>query len=706
METKAITPPQAAIQWSKIMKLHHLLLMIFCAASAIVPAYADPADAKPSDGATAPTEAIKGMERLEAEYPGYLQQLEKLADTKAAQKMSPAEAKEFLAKIKTLQVGMTPERVTEIFGKPDRENISTPRIPSYETPGRVCFYYYLYRVENGDAEVSVGDIAITFTFMFPGYPDPQAASLAEISSRTLTRGLMPNGRKDKIQLPLREKTNGKTIGLFFPADFSIDHFEEFSSNFLVRIIPEKRTENRILLAARALRSGREGDAPTDPLLCNPDGSIRQYPFKLEWLKDETDLEVLDLSGLAQVELDGTRLPKLRVLKLNGQIAGLEKLDLPALETLELGGTPQPPDGKIHQRLPSRFEQPTFPDTAPLQLSHHLPQLREFILNTPKFADFDFSSLAGRNLRKVLIIFCTGSDLKALNGQPITDLRVHIYDKENSENPGSLLKSLPLERLSIGGHISDLSFLRGQIDSDAVPENGKAAAGDARPMRLRELTLSLSAKTFFSPEWLRGMPLKKLRVYGHSKGSYDDWSVLKELPLEELTLSNTKIADPAALAGLPLERLYLDWCYFKKPGVLEAVAELPKLKMLHLGSVFYLPDAQGEPALLNRDLKWELLKRLPITVLSYEGTRADFVKEFASLEYLKIDDLTEDSSIKPEDAKRTNPLNLLVLSQIRNINLMKPEKNILFQSRKPYRPDVAVRIIWNKREIADPMSKAR
>ncbi|OQA85531.1 MAG: hypothetical protein BWY31_01813 [Lentisphaerae bacterium ADurb.Bin242] len=652
---------------------------------------------------------VNGMPAWEKNFPEFLKSLEKLNKAEFQQPpvklLSVRQAEEFFAKTKTLKPDMTAEEVIAILGKPDEDQVPGPkRISplSKDTTFRQL-YYYFYRVYRS---VNTQDLFVTLRFHFPDYPDRTKTALKDLHSniemnhlRNETRLVSARGsrsdgmgdqsyvtekRKVSLPEPRRLQVDGKTRSIGFGMT-TLRFFHEpylFSGyDFLTRMIPEVRYGKGGLLFSTnqsALPVPNAGNGP-DRLLMNPDGSKREYPFRLEWLKEEADLEELDLSQLSQLELDSTCLPKLRTLHLGGQIAGLEKLDLPALETLILSGRPQPPDGEIRRNTRFRVGVPTFSDAPLLRLSRKLPKLKNLVLNGNS-GDLDFSTLAERNLESVSLSSCTAGQLAVLRGQKIRELTFALRDSENLKTVSELLDSFPLEKLQFSGSLTDYSFLR--------------------KMKLRELFLRpMGKEASFDPEWLRGKPLEKLTVFGAFGDRATDWGVLKSLPnLRELIFTNAWIADPAVFAGLPVENLSLQQCGFGKPEVLEAIAMMPKLQMLHIGLAYHMPpDSPRKGSNLTSSFPWEKLSVLPLKAFSYWGTRADFLQPFQSLEYLKITDTSKDGKIQIEDVKRAKPLKVFVLNK-GHLNTMSPQwqpgesRSTMIQPIR--KPEIAERIILN------------
>ncbi len=654
-------------------------------------------------------EIVEGMPEWEKGFPETLKKIEELnkADFRKppVKLLSVKKAEDFFAKTKKLKTDMTSNEVIAILGPPDRTQTPGPKklLPSGPAVTVRYLYYFLYR--NGYSP-SPEEIFVVLQLDYPDYPsrrrtalkalymDDEAHYILNTAVPAPPRGSGNRGmgvrnyvvEKRKIALPdpRRIQVDGKTTAILFPRSrmSTITGSYPFTDqDFLIRMIPEIHCGTGGFYYSsdgdKLLSTGKAGDAP-DRLLLNPDGSKRKYPFRLEWLKEENDLEELDLSLLSQVELDSTRLPKLRVLKVDGQISGLEKLDLPALETLEISGRPQPPDGEFRMNVSYRTGTPTFPDAPPLRLSRNLPKLKKFVLKGNP-GDFDFSTLSGRSLESVYLPPCTTAQITALRGQKVRELTFSLSGKEDPKPVAELLAAFPLEKLQFAGELKDYSFLKNK--------------------KLRELFLRPTGdEEAFNPEWLRGQPLEKMTIFGAFGDKFTDWKVLQSMPsLRELIFIGAGIADPAAFAGLPVEKLSFQQCYFQKPEVLEAVARMPNLQMLSIGRIGHIPPGnQRKGSDLNDNLPWEKLSNLPLKAFSYWGNRSDFLQSFQSLEYLKITVVSKEEAFQVDDVKCAKPLKMLVLNKGFGKTRERPEPVEYGAGRNqpPRKPEIAERIIVN------------
>lgn len=663
---------------------------------------------------------VDGMGVWERNFPDFLRRVEKLNQVKFEQPpvklLSVEQTKAFFEKAKALKPDMSADEAIAILGKPDLDSETAPR---REARGGISIlprssvrllYYFFYHVY--DEAVGVSDLFVLLQFHYPDPADRTKNNLKTLFAGTREErfraaqgntsrressfsggvtglSLPTEGRKRRISEPRRTLlSDGKTRAIDFNMQGSVillnGEYPFSSQDFLTRMIPEVQygTGSQRLSSGRIVRSSRtEGNEP-DRLLLNPDGTRRGYPFRLEWLKEEADLEELDLSQIAQMELDSTRLPKLRVLKLGGQISGLEKLDLPALETLEISGTPQPPGGEIRLNITYKTGTPTFPDAPPFRLSRNLPKLKKLVLKGNP-GDFDFSTLSDRNLESVSLTYCTAGQFAVFRGQKLKELTFSLYGKDDPKPVADLLAAFPLEKLQFSGKLKDYSFLKN--------------------MKLRELFLRPMGDTeVFDPEWLRGQPLEKMTIIGAFGDKFIDWTALKSMPnLRELIFFDTGIADPAALAGLPVEKLSLQQCYFQKPEVLEAVARMPNLQMLNIGRIDYVsPDLPKKNSNINADFQWEKLSRLPLKAFSYWGNRSDFLQSFRSLEYLKITDMSKEGVIQFEDVKCARPLKLLVLNKGVMNTLSQQQQGEVRSTmiQRIQKPEIAERIIVNSTSL--------
>ncbi len=663
---------------------------------------------------------VDGMGSWERNFPEFLKRVEKLNMVKFEQPpvklLSAEQTKEFFEKAKALKPDMSANEAIAILGKPDLDSETAPRREGRGGISRLprssvrLLYYYFYRAY--DEPIGINDLFVLLQFHHPTPADRTKNNLKTLFAGTqeerfraaqgnasrresrfsggmTERSLPAEGRKRRISEPRRTLSDGKTRAIDFnmPESIILLHDEHpFSSqDFLTRMIPEVQygTGSQQRSSGRIVRSSRTDGNKPDRLLLNPDGTRRGYPFRLEWLKEETDLEELDLSQIAQMELDSTRLPKLRVLKLGGQISGLEKLDLPALETLEISGTPQPPGGEIHIRQNYRRGNPTFPDAPPFRLSRNLPNLKKLVLKGNP-GDFDFSTLSDRNLESVSLRYCKAGQIAVFRGQKLKELTFSLYGKNDPKPVEELLASFPLEKLQFSGKLKDYSFLK----------NKKLRELSLRPIGDKEVS--------FDPEWLRGQPLEKVTISSNFGDKATDWTVLKSMPnLRELIFIGVAISDPAAFAGLPVEKLSLQQCYFEKPEVLEAIARMPNLQMLNIGRINYVsPDLPRKESNLNADFQWEKLSTLPLKAFSYWGPRSDFLQQFRSLECLKITDTSKEGVIQVKNVKCARPLKILVLNK-GVMNTMSPQQPGEARSTMIQRiqnPEIAERIIVNSTSL--------
>jgi Leucine-rich repeat (LRR) protein len=126
-----------------------------------------------------------------------------------------------------------------------------------------------------------------------------------------------------------------------------------------------------------------------------------------------------------------------------------------------------------------------------------------------------------------------SDLTLLKGAPVSRLNL----SKTAVTDLSLLSSLALEQLDIReNRISDLSPLRTAPLCDS----------------LKELLLWKTNVTDFSPV----AACKNLEVFDASDTALDSLDVVRDRKLRVLRIGRTKVSDISALAGMPLEEVYL------------------------------------------------------------------------------------------------------------------------------------------------------
>ena len=170
------------------------------------------------------------------------------------------------------------------------------------------------------------------------------------------------------------------------------------------------------------------------------------------------------------------------------------------------------------------------------------------LNNNKYLT-DISTLKGMPLKTLILKNCPSiSSLKALKGMPLENFHLSINQSSKSSLhnktlnsldgfQGTLLKSLTIEGYSGFKNFAPLNGLpmkklniqhcEGIQDFSGL-ENGK--------LEFVEIKLADGNKSLVSLKGLEGNPIKKLKLYKLPSG-VKDLSPLKNLPIEELSLSN-------------------------------------------------------------------------------------------------------------------------------------------------------------------------
>jgi hypothetical protein len=145
---------------------------------------------------------------------------------------------------------------------------------------------------------------------------------------------------------------------------------------------------------------------------------------------------------------------------------------------------------------------------------------------------------------------------------------------------SPLRGLSLEWLHLGHtRVADLEPLRGMLLKRLIISYARVADLEAlRGMRLEVLSAEQLA-TLKNVEPLRGMPLRDLNLC--NAGSIRDIGPLEGMPLEALNPTGCRLGDVSLLAGLPtLRQLYLD----ETPGSdLSPIRDLPLTQLSLLGT---------------------------------------------------------------------------------------------------------------------------
>jgi len=147
------------------------------------------------------------------------------------------------------------------------------------------------------------------------------------------------------------------------------------------------------------------------------------------------------------------------------------------------------------------------------------------------------------------------ELKIIVKHDQEKLEISLTDNKLVDNI-TPLKGLPITVLNLSGtHISDLSPLQG-MPLSVLHLNGCGFVRDLSPLKgmpLVELDIGGACHNNFDLMCLKGLPLKKLYLPYHYKGSID---ALRGLPLTDLNIIESHIKDLSALNEMPLKKLDL------------------------------------------------------------------------------------------------------------------------------------------------------
>jgi len=325
----------------------------------------------------------------------------------------------------------------------------------------------------------------------------------------------------------------------------------------------------------------------------------------------SDVSVLKGMRLTELDLSETRVSDISVLK-----------GMP-LTQLDLAGAPV---NDISALKGMRLTQLNLSRTAVADISvlAGMPLTRLQLGGTPVS---DISVLTGMPLEELVLHDAPVSDISVLKGMPLTQLDLHQCPNIRKLTPIASCKKL--EKLAIPEQCKDIEFLRNLSNLKVLDD------------RTRLVDTEQTAAEFWRRFDERKIAVKIEAALGKDNPDYDGEGTFEseEGKIVHANLSNTKVKEIRALAGMPLKKLYLGGTEVSDISALEGMpltylslqnAQVSDISVLRGKALTYLNLSATQVADISA------LAGMPLTFLNLAATKVTDVSALEGMPLTYLD----------------------------------------------------------------------